>query len=233
MTAAAQGSEAPSTQSTASDDALVFVDLDRCLLSDDSIGMLVTRLIDRGMAPRTALLRGAFGYLAYRLNWVHPGQMIRRGIRTLTDRPEAPLRAEAEALFHEVAKFRYRPRMVDEIREHQRAGRPVYLLTGNLPYLPELVAGDLKLDGVHSTRAEVRDGTFTGRVLQPPCAGEGKIVHAQRTAEHTGRLLSASWFYTDSYSDLPMLLVCGNPVAVNPDRKLQKLAKKQRWRVLH
>ncbi len=38
--------------------------------------------------------------------------------------------------------------------------------------------------------------------------------------------------YTDSHADLPLLKACGNRVAVNPDRKLKRLALKQKWRVI-
>jgi phosphoserine phosphatase len=38
--------------------------------------------------------------------------------------------------------------------------------------------------------------------------------------------------YTDSHDDIPLLLQAGEAVAVNPDRKLAKLARLQNWRVI-
>jgi phosphoserine phosphatase len=38
--------------------------------------------------------------------------------------------------------------------------------------------------------------------------------------------------YTDSYHDLPLLLEAGSVVAVNPDRKLRRLATQHRWSVI-
>ena len=38
--------------------------------------------------------------------------------------------------------------------------------------------------------------------------------------------------YSDSYDDLPLFLAAGEPIAVNPDRKLAKVAKKLQWRVI-
>jgi len=38
--------------------------------------------------------------------------------------------------------------------------------------------------------------------------------------------------YTDSHDDLPLLMQAGEAVAVNPDRKLAKVAKELNWRVI-
>jgi len=41
--------------------------------------------------------------------------------------------------------------------------------------------------------------------------------------------ISKSWFYTDSYTDMPMLERVGNRVIVNPDPRLRLTAKKRGW----
>jgi phosphoserine phosphatase len=40
------------------------------------------------------------------------------------------------------------------------------------------------------------------------------------------------YFYSDSYTDLPLLEFSGHPVAVNPDRFLRREALKRGWRIL-
>ncbi|MBA3610362.1 MAG: HAD-IB family hydrolase, partial [Rubrobacter sp.] len=45
--------------------------------------------------------------------------------------------------------------------------------------------------------------------------------------------LSRSYAYADAISDLPMLEAVGNPVAVNPDRRLEASAKERGWRIEH
>ena len=44
--------------------------------------------------------------------------------------------------------------------------------------------------------------------------------------------LAASWAYSDSESDLPMLRLVGHPVAVNPDAELAKVAREEGWEIL-
>jgi phosphoserine phosphatase len=43
--------------------------------------------------------------------------------------------------------------------------------------------------------------------------------------------LEGSYAYSDSITDLPMLEAVGNPVAVNPDRELRRLAEDRAWPV--
>lgn len=38
--------------------------------------------------------------------------------------------------------------------------------------------------------------------------------------------------YSDSHDDLPLLMQAGEAVAVNPDRRLAKIARQQHWRVI-
>ena len=44
--------------------------------------------------------------------------------------------------------------------------------------------------------------------------------------------LAASWAYSDSESDLPMLRAVGHPVAVNPDAELARVAREEGWEIM-
>ena len=51
-------------------------------------------------------------------------------------------------------------------------------------------------------------------------------------AAREGYRPAASYAYSDSESDLPMLRAVGNPVAVNPDTALARVAREEGWRVM-
>ena len=103
------------------------------------------------------------------------------------------------------------------------------LLTSATPYVAEPLAAELAIPHVLCTRLAVENGRFSGSLLPPTCYGVGKVHHAERFAEAHGIDLAQSSFYTDSYSDLPMLQRVGRPVAVNPDRRLSRYARRQGW----
>jgi putative phosphoserine phosphatase/1-acylglycerol-3-phosphate O-acyltransferase len=83
------------------------------------------------------------------------------------------------------------------------------------------------------TRYEVKDGRFTGDFIEPLCYGEGKVIHAERFAREHNIDVDASYFYTDSCTDLPMLERVSYPRVVNPDVRLRWVAKRKGWPILN
>ena len=61
--------------------------------------------------------------------------------------------------------------------------------------------------------------------------GEGKVVLAERLVAEHGLLLDDATFYSDSITDLPLLERVRTPVAINPDARLRRIAKKRGWRI--
>ena len=82
------------------------------------------------------------------------------------------------------------------------------------------------------TRLDADDGVFTGEIVEPACYGRGKCHWAREYAEKNDVDLSESFFYTDSYSDLPMLRAVGHQRVVNPDPRLRLHASLQQWPIL-
>jgi phosphoserine phosphatase len=89
------------------------------------------------------------------------------------------------------------------------------------------------MDGGIGTRYEVdAEGNFTGRLDGPFVYGAGKVEAMREFAASHGIDLAASYAYSDSLSDLPMLRAVGNPVAVNPDPPLAQIARAEGWQVM-
>jgi phosphoserine phosphatase len=84
-------------------------------------------------------------------------------------------------------------------------------------------------DEIVAVRLEERDGRYTGFLERPPLVGEARAPWLRRYAQATGADLQASFVYADSHSDLPFLAVVGNPVAVNPDVALFRVARQRQW----
>ena len=95
-----------------------------------------------------------------------------------------------------------------------------------------MLAAVLVLDGGIGMRSEVRAGVYTGRADGPFTYREGKAEAIRELAAREGIDLAASYAYSDSESDLPMLRAVGNPVAVNPDAALERTAKAEGWRIM-
>ena len=90
----------------------------------------------------------------------------------------------------------------------------------------------LTFDGAVGSVSEVVDGHYTGRAGGPFTYRDGKAQAIREVAEREGIDLAASWGYSDSESDLPMLRLVGHPVAVNPDTTLARVAREEGWETM-
>jgi HAD superfamily hydrolase (TIGR01490 family) len=122
------------------------------------------------------------------------------------------------------------PEGMRRIREHKRAGHRVLLLTGALDVVVEPLAELLEVE-VDCAHVLVKDGRMTGDLQSPPPAGEARSALLEEYASKNGIVLSESFAYADSLSDLPMLELAGTPVAVNPDARLSQVAGQRGWRI--
>jgi HAD superfamily hydrolase (TIGR01490 family) len=128
------------------------------------------------------------------------------------------------------------PRLYDPVLRtafaHQDAGRPAYIVTAASQEVADVLAYVLTLDGGIGSRSEIRDGVYTGRPEGPFTYREGKARAIREVAEREGIDLASSYAYSDSESDLPMLRAVGHPVAVNPDRELERIARAEGWQIM-
>jgi HAD superfamily hydrolase (TIGR01490 family) len=209
-----------------------FFDLDRTLLTANSGSLWVSRERRLGRLTIRQVAEATLMLIAYRLSVVDIEASMRKAL--------AVYRGVAEATLAEWTREWYRAEVAHlvsagaraALEEHRRRGHPVVLLTSSSPYVAAAVAEHLGLDGWISSRYEVRDGALTGEPLFPLCYGVGKVVHAERYAGEQGIDLGQSFFYSDSYTDLPMLERVGEPRVVNPDLRLRLHARWRRWPIL-
>jgi HAD superfamily hydrolase (TIGR01490 family) len=212
-----------------------FFDLDKTLMAGSS-GMQFARVAaQHGIVSRRQLAGWGIEHLRYRLRGTtdeRTGEVLRaareliRGVEAKTvDRMEPEVMA---AILPRVF-----PEMLAEVHAHQDAGRPAFIVSAAGNGIVESLARVLGMEGGIGTRYEVdTEGSFTGRFDGPFVYGPGKVEAMQAFAESHEIDLDASYAYSDSLSDLPMLRAVGNPVAVNPDPPLAAIAKEERWQTL-
>ena len=92
----------------------------------------------------------------------------------------------------------------------------------------EPIAQELGIDRVVATEIEVVDGKLTGEITRY-LKGEQKAEAMRELVESQDYDLAASYAYSDSLTDVPMLSLVGHPVAVNPERGLKKHAAERGW----
>jgi HAD superfamily hydrolase (TIGR01490 family) len=150
----------------------------------------------------------------------------------LEGRTEESLEDRCECLFDTRVLPAVSKAAREAIEGHRRLGHQVVLLSASTSYMVAPLSKHLKMDDYICTRLVTDEGHFTGEYVQPMCYGEGKIHWARAYADKHDVDLGRSYFYTDSYSDLPMLNEVGHKRVVNPDPRLRFHAAINRWPVL-
>ena len=118
------------------------------------------------------------------------------------------------------------------VKEHQDRGDLVAIVTSATIYGAGPLGRELGIEEVLTTELEVKDGRFTGDVVEPLCYSQGKIERARKLLDRHGIALEDVSFYSDSVTDLPLLRAVGTPMIVNPDARLLREARKQGWPIL-
>ncbi len=115
------------------------------------------------------------------------------------------------------------------IEEHKRAGRKTVIISSSPIETVEAIGEHLGVDDVIASRARIgADGRYTGE-LEFYAYGPHKAEAIREMAVREGIDLARSYGYSDSITDLPMLELVGNPVAVNPDKELARVARDREW----
>ncbi len=212
---------------------IAFFDLDKTILSVNSGTLWVRREVALGYLSKRHAFKAMAWLARYHFGFASAEAMVAEAVAHVVGTEAAALKDRTTTFFEQEVRQTYRPGALQAIEQHRREGRRLVMLTSSSNYLAELVATELRFDGVLCNRLEVdAAGRHTGRVVGGVCFGPGKLPHAQAEADRSGTVLRDAIFYTDSYSDLSVLEAVSSPVAVNPDPRLRRLALKRRWRVV-
>jgi HAD superfamily hydrolase (TIGR01490 family) len=207
-------------------------DIDGTLLSVNSAPLYARYLRRHGQARRRDLLRTAFYLLQYKLNLLDIERAAERAGGFIAGQVEEDVAAFCRRWYDEIVRAYVVPQMRAVVEEHRAQGHVLAVLSSSTAYLAAPLAAEFGIPNLLVTRLEVVDGRFTGRALLPLCYGRGKLHWANRFAEEQGVDLEASYFYTDSVTDLPVLEKVGHPRVVNPDRLLRREARRRGWPTL-
>jgi HAD superfamily hydrolase (TIGR01490 family) len=211
-----------------------FFDLDKTLIEGSSALHFGRAAYKNGMVSRRQLVRDVWANLKFRVKGSTDegtDALRRRILDAIAGQRVVDLQRLGPDVLAGILPLLYRE-VLREAYAHQDAGRPAYIVTAASQELADVLAHVLVLDGGIGMRSEVRDGVYTGRPDGPFTYREGKAEAIREIAARKGIDLSASYAYSDSESDLPMMRAVGNPVAVNPDAALERVARAEGWRIM-
>jgi HAD superfamily hydrolase (TIGR01490 family) len=207
-------------------------DMDRTLVRKETASLYIRQQRDAGEATWRDAARVLYWVAQYTLGVADAHDIASRALRSLAGTHETVLSARYDDLFRRYIERHVCDRGRVAIEAHREAGDVIAIVTGASPYAARPLARLLKIDHVVASELE-RDerGCFTGSIEDPLCYGEGKVVRAERLAKDLGFDLSDAIFYSDSFTDLPLLERVREPVIINPDPRLARVARRRGWRI--
>jgi HAD superfamily hydrolase (TIGR01490 family) len=209
-----------------------FFDLDRTLISVNS-AILYARFERKHGRISTRQVLSTMGHsLLYHLNIGSMEKAYAKAMKHFTGVLEHDLVRWSRDFFEEEVKPRLQPGAIPILQSHRKAGHTLVMLTSSSCYQADFACKAWGLDHWIANRFPTEDGRLLGTYSKPLVYADGKVVHAKAWALENGVDLKHSYFYTDSYSDLPMLEAVGYPMVVNPDPKLRAYAMKKKWELL-
>jgi HAD superfamily hydrolase (TIGR01490 family) len=212
-----------------------FFDLDKTIIATSSVIALGGPLYREGLISKRTIARGIYAQLVYMVVGADEEKMdrMREAMLTLTkgwDR-ERVSEIVRETLDQVITPVIY-AEALDLIDEHKRAGRKTVIISSSPVETVQAIGEHLGVDDVIATRARIdADGRYTGE-LEFYAYGPHKAEAIREMAVREGIDLARSYGYSDSITDLPMLELVGNPVAVNPDRELARVARDREWETI-
>lgn len=212
-----------------------FFDVDNTVMQGASIFHLAKGMHRRKFFTTRDILGAAWKQAYFRLVGVedpeHVAEARSAALAFIAGHTTEELASLGEEIFDEAMAHRIWPGTRALAQMHLDQGQRVWLVTAAPIEIASIIARRLGLTGALGTVAEHINGVYTGHLvgemLHGPAKGEAVLALAARE----GLDLSRCSAYSDSYNDLTMLSLVGDPCAVNPDAKLRAHAKAEGWRI--
>lgn len=212
-----------------------FFDLDNTLMQGASIFHLARGLYRREFFTTRELIAAATKQARFRLSGVEDPDDVAHAresaLSFIAGHTVRELEELGEEIFEEGMAHRIWPGTRALAQLHIDQGQRVWLVTAAPVEIARIIARRLGLTGAMGTVAEHVDGIYTGRLVGDLLHGPAKAEAIAALARRESLDLSRCSAYSDSYNDLPMLTLVGDPCAINPDARLRAHAREQGWRI--
>jgi HAD superfamily hydrolase (TIGR01490 family) len=118
------------------------------------------------------------------------------------------------------------------IRQHKEQGRTLMVITATNSFITGPIVQAFGIDHLLATEPKIVSGRYTTEIEGIPCFHEGKVKRLENWLVHNEMSLEGSYFYSDSFNDLPLMEKVETAVAVDPDEKLADVARQRGWEII-
>ena len=206
-------------------------DVDYTILKRPSAWYFLCEALNDGIISLSQIRYLPLAWMRYKIG--HPNMdFIEDVVKHLAGIEKNVLEQTAEACFERRMKPDIYTGAAKLIRGAIARGEKVLFASSSLFTLIRPLEHFFGIEGSLASTLEFHDGKTSGRLAEDSLFGPRKKIAVETWCAENHVNPDDVCFYSDSYTDLPLMRICGKPVAVNPDRTLAKEAYKHNWDVL-
>ncbi len=209
---------------------LALFDLDHTLLNTDSDHSWGEFLVNEGLVDPVhhRAMNDKF-YEDYKKGQLDPYAYNEFVFQFLTQHDHDYLTELHQLFMQKVIRPQMRLEGFKAIQRHKDAGHEIVGITATSDFITAPIFREFGITEIIATNAEVVDGKYTGKVTNIACYQQGKLTRLEQWL--AGRDVTESWAYSDSINDRFLLEHADHAITVNPDDRLEALAKEQGWEI--
>jgi HAD superfamily hydrolase (TIGR01490 family) len=211
-----------------------FFDFDETIIDINSSKVGFKWLYENKMLSKWFILKVFITGLLYELNLISEKRMADGMVIFYKGKKLSYFAERAEEFYRNLLKPHLVQKVVGKLNYHRKQGHILIIVSGSIRYYLEPVAKDLGIDHLICTDLEEgHNGLLTGRPKGQICLGKYKQKMTQELVKELNINLNDSFAYGNSQADIHLLKMVGNPVAVEPNIPLKKIAEKNNWPILY
>jgi HAD superfamily hydrolase (TIGR01490 family) len=174
-------------------------------------------------------------YTGYKMKLVPSPVMREKSMQAYLSPFSGFAEAELTRFFGEMAaamRSGFNPEVVRRVRDHAEAGDRVMLVSGAFTPLLREAVKDLPFDDVIGTDIPYSRDTYDSRNPIYHIRSERKNERILAALGDTQVAWEESSAFGDTLSDMTVLELVGNPVAVRPEKGLRNIAAEREWEII-
>lgn len=210
--------------------ALAIFDLDNTLIGNDSDYLWGEFLVQMGYvnADEFAAQNAQF-YEDYKSGCLDIMAYQRFALKPLSEQSMETLNKWHAQFMETFIEPIILPKAQALVDEHKAKGDRVMIITATNTFITRRIGLRYGIAELLGTNGEIVNNRYTGEVAGIPTFQEGKVTRLNEWLAKENETLEGSYFYSDSFNDLPLLEIVDNPIVVDGDDKLIAIAKEKNW----
>ncbi|NCV73605.1 MAG: HAD-IB family hydrolase [Actinobacteria bacterium] len=214
---------------------IAFFDVDNTITRGSTLYFLGKGMYNRGFFTKRDIGAWVLANIRFRMTGTEKDEVIARFQKAATDfiggHDVKEIRIIGEEIYNEFVSPAIWQGTVDIAKEHLSKNEEVWLVTATPVDMANLIAKRLGFTGALGTKAEIKNGIYTGKMIGNLLHGKEKASAIKELALLSGFDLKNCYAYSDSHHDIPLLESVGNPRVINPDALLEIRAYRDNWPV--